>query len=496
MSAAEQSLLQISIEQLLEGVQIIGFDWKYLYLNETAARHGGQPRETLVGKTMMSAYPGIERTELFEVLKRVMSGRRSERMVNEFAYPSGERRWFELLIEPVPDGICVLSVDVTARREAELKLQQAQKMEAIGQLAGGLAHDFNNMLTAILGYAELISGQIGPDKPIGRDLQEIVVAGQRAAALTRQLLTFVRRQTPKPAALSLNTVVETLEPMLRRLISENISIRLSMDPATHGVWGDSSQIEQILMNLVLNARDAMPDGGTVTISTRNASLDEEYICHHPDAKPGEYAVLGVADDGVGMTPDVRDRAFDPFFTTKGQHGTGLGLAVVRDVVNQLGGHVLVYSEAGHGAVFKIYLPKTDQAVPSARPARQQVSSPVGHETVLVVEDETALRSFACTVLRRHGYHVLEAASAELALALAASRPGAVDLLLTDVVLPGIDGTQLARRIRFDGSAPRVLFMSGYAEPVGPALPFEAVLLEKPFTAHALLTRVREVLGDE
>jgi signal transduction histidine kinase len=394
------------------------------------------------------------------------------------------------------------------RREAELRrerarahealeeqLRHAQKMEAIGQLAGGVAHDFNNMLTAILGYAELLTEQIGPDKPIGQDLREIVSAAQRATSLTRQLLAFSRKQTIKPIALSLNAVVETLEPMLRRLISANVTIRTSLDPETHAVLADTTHLEQVLMNLVVNARDAMPDGGTLTIETQNATLAEDDLVRHPGAVPGDYAVISVADTGVGMTRDVQRRIFEPFYTTKERgQGTGLGLAAVYGIVTQLGGNIWVYSEPGHGTTFKIYLPQT-VAAPAAASARQLSAPPIGTETILLVEDEPGVRSFARTVLVRHGYRVVEAESSEVALAEIAGHAGALDLLLTDVMMTGIDGGQLARHLTRQRPDLRVLFMSGYADPaVEQALPFGCELLEKPFTAHALLSRVRDVLS--
>jgi two-component system, cell cycle sensor histidine kinase and response regulator CckA len=382
-----------------------------------------------------------------------------------------------------------------AHQVLEEQLRHAQKMEAIGQLAGGVAHDFNNMLTAILGYAELLTEQIGPDKPVGQDLLEIVAAAERAASLTRQLLAFSRKQTIKPVALSLNAVVETLEPMLRRLISANVSIRTSLDPQTHTVLADATQLEQVLMNLVVNARDAMPDGGTLTIETGNATLSDDDLTRQPGAVPGEYAVVSVADTGSGMTREVQQRIFEPFYTTKERgRGTGLGLAAVYGIVKQLSGNIWVDSEPGHGTIFKIYLPHTT-AAPIAATSRERSASPLGTETILLVEDESGVRSFAKKVLTRFGYEVLEAKSSEEALAQLAGYEGPVDLLLTDVMLTGIDGGQLARRVTRHRPEVGVLFMSGYADPVvEQALPFGCELIEKPFTAHTLLARVRDVLG--
>jgi two-component system cell cycle sensor histidine kinase/response regulator CckA len=381
------------------------------------------------------------------------------------------------------------------RQILEEQLRHSQKMEAIGQLAGGVAHDFNNMLTAILGYAELLTEQIGPDKPIGHDLQEIVTAAQRATSLTRQLLAFSRKQTIKPVALSLNAVVETLEPMLRRLITANVSIRTSLDPDTYAVLADKTQLEQVLMNLVVNARDAMPEGGTLTIETGNAALSASDFALHPGAAPGDYAVVSVADTGVGMTREVQQRIFEPFYTTKERgRGTGLGLAAVYGIVQQLSGNIRVESEPGQGSNFKIYLPRTT-AAPIASMRRERVVAPVGRETILLVEDESGVRSFARTVLTRFGYRVLEAQSSEQALENLKGHDGVVDLLLTDIMLAGMDGAELARRLAPGRPNLRVIFMSGYAEPaLEQALPNGCDLLEKPFTAQTLLSRVREALG--
>ncbi len=371
------------------------------------------------------------------------------------------------------------------------QLRQAQKLEAIGQLAGGVAHDFNNMLTAILGYAEMLSEQIGPDKPIGKDLRQIVSAAERASALTRQLLAFGRNQSIKPVVLSLNDIVGNIEPMLRRLIAENVSIRTALDPRTFAVHADPIQIEQVLMNLSVNARDAMPSGGVLRIETRNATKKE--LAAATGSPGGDFAVLRVSDTGTGMTPEVMARIFEPFFTTKDHgRGTGLGLAAVKGIVAQLGGFVTVDSEQGRGTRFDIYLPKANR-LPDARPVVVQSVPDIGTEAVLLVEDDAAVRGFTRTVLQRHGYRVQEAESSEAALARMAGAPG-VDLLLTDVMLTGMNGAELAQALRRMQPSLRVLFMSGYGDATpDEMLPDEADVLVKPFTAQALLTRVRQAL---
>jgi nitrogen-specific signal transduction histidine kinase len=396
----------------------------------------------------------------------------------------------------VPDGICVLSLDITDQQSTRTQLEQAQKMEAIGQLAGGVAHDFNNLVTIILGYAELITEQIGPDKPIGRDIQEIVAAAERASSLTHQLLAFSRKQALAPRALSLNQLIQGVEPMLRRLISENIAIRTRLDPGVHAVFADAVQLEQVLLNLVVNARDAMVDGGELTIGTGNAVVDD-VAREHMSAAPGDYAVLSVRDTGIGMSREVQARIFEPFYTTKERgRGTGLGLAAVHGIVRQLGGSIWVYSEPGRGSVFKVFLPKTERPV-DARPAEGVRSArDVGRERILVVEDEPGVRTFIRTILERHGYDVIEAGSGEAALAALAFPGRGVDLLLTDIVLSGIDGWRLADRVGRDHTGVRVLFMSGYADPPHLPVPSRVALLEKPFSARDLLQRVRDALDRE
>jgi signal transduction histidine kinase len=495
LDAVPDNSLRLSIDSLLEGVQVLGFDWTYIYLNRTAAIHGQQTIEALVGRTLMACYPGIESTPLFAALERVMRDRRADRMLNEFIYPSGERRWFDLLIEPVPVGICILSLDVTERQAAEAQLRHAQKMETIGQLAGGIAHDLNNILTAILGFAELITDQIGPDKPIGPDLREIVAAGRRGAALTRKLLAFSRKQSLQRAPVSLTGMVAGIEPMLARLMGEHVAIETRLDPAIPAVVADLAELEQVLTNLVVNARDAMGERGVIAVATYRATLDEERASEL-HVSPGTWAALEVVDTGSGMTPAVQARIFEPFYTTK-EHGrgTGLGLAAVRRIVTQLGGTIHVASEVGRGSSFTVYLPATDLPVAPAASAVKR-ALPVGHEHVLLVEDEDGVRSFARKVLQRHGYAVTEARSAEAALAALASPSMApIDLLVTDISLSGMDGPQFAERVRARSDVP-VLFMSGCSEAALPSLPGRAEFLEKPFTAQTLLECVRGLLDAE
>jgi hypothetical protein len=388
--------------------------------------------------------------------------------------------------------------DVTEHHRLQDQLRQAQKMEAVGQLAGGVAHDFNNMLTAILGYAELLTEQIGPEKPIGADLRQIQAAAERAAALTRQLLAFSRKQVLALAPLDLSSVVSELEPMLRRLIDGPIRIDTKLAVDLCPVIADATQLEHMLINLAVNARDAMPRGGVLTISTGNVNLDASFVATHRGSNAGSFAVLSVTDTGVGMSPEIVGRIFEPFFTTKARgQGTGLGLAAVYGTVKQLGGYIGVESVPMHGTTFTVYLPATLQ--PVARPAASRAlkSPPVGRETVLLVEDEAGVRAFAKTALRRFGYRIVEAESAESALKLVEHFQDPIHLLLTDLVLPGENGCELAVRLTSVRPEMRVLFMSGYASAlasVNEVLASGAPLLEKPFTALVLLTKTRQALG--
>ena len=390
--------------------------------------------------------------------------------------------------------------DVDLRRDRariqaalEEQLRQAQKMEAIGQLAGGIAHDFNNLLTAILGYAELLTDQIGPDKPLGRDLREIMSAAQRAAALTRQLLAFSRKQVLTVTPLDLNQVVRDIEAMLRRLIGEHITITTVLAADLDAVMGDATQLEQVLVNLAVNARDAMPQGGELTIRTRNAPAEADDAIR--DA--GLWVSLSVTDTGTGMPPEIQTKIFEPFFTTKERgHGTGLGLAAVHGIVTQLRGSISVESAVGHGTTFQINLPATRAALAPSKPA-VTVTSPVGVETILLVEDEQGVRAFIALALKRFGYQVLEAETAESALVRVEHDDRPIHLLLTDVVLPKMGGRELAARLGHVRPGMPVLFMSGYTEQfttAGGFLEPGVQLLEKPFTAHALLTKVRHVLN--
>ena len=390
--------------------------------------------------------------------------------------------------------------DITDRKSLEDQLRQAQKMEAVGQLAGGIAHDFNNLLTAILGSTELLLVSTPPSDARREDLQEIGRAAHRAAALVRQLLAYSRKQVLQPRLVNLNTIVREMGGMLRRVLGERVELQLHLDPALGDVIADPGQLEQVIANLAVNARDAMPHGGALTLRTANVSLAGPATAGS-DGLPlgGPLVALGVSDTGMGMDEHVLAHLFEPFFTTKELgRGTGLGLATVYGIVRQSGGQIQVASRPGEGSTFTIYLPRAE--APSALAASiAAVDAPVpgGSETVLVVEDEDAVRHLVCRALRAKGYRVLEAPHAEAAIELSAATAGAIDLLVSDLIMPGMGGLMLAERLAPGRPSMRVLFMTGYApEAVDRHGDLDAAgsLLEKPFTADQLARRVREVLA--
>ena len=384
-----------------------------------------------------------------------------------------------------------------ALRQSEERLRQAQKMEAVGRLAGGVAHDFNNLLTVITSYSDLLLEDLGSDDPKRDDVVQIRKAAEGAAALTRQLLAFSRQQVLEPKVLDLKATIASTEKLLKRLIGEDVHLITALAPDLGAVKADPGQLEQIIINLAVNARDAMPTGGRLTIEAANVEMDEAYVRGHAPASPGRYVLLALSDTGIGMDEQTKARIFEPFFTTKEPgKGTGLGLATVYGIVKQSGGFIWVYSEPGHGTSFKVYLPRVDEpAEPVATPTTMAEPGR-GTETVLVVEDAASVRMVTRQVLERYGYAVLEAPNGETALRLAAKHHGPIHLLLTDVVMPGLSGRQLAEQLVHLRPDMKVLYASGYADH---AIVHHGILesgisyLQKPFTPETLGRRVRQVL---
>ncbi len=394
-------------------------------------------------------------------------------------------------------GAVVTFDDISDRKRLEAQFLQAQKMEAVGRLAGGVAHDFNNLLTIINGYGQLLLERLEPNNPLQGHASEIMKAGERAASLTRQLLAFSRQQVLQLQVLDLNAVVTNVEKMLRRLIGEDIELRTVLNRELGRVKADAGQLEQVIMNLAVNARDAMPQGGKLTIETASVELDESYVRSHADVKPGRYVMLAVTDTGIGMEKETQALIFEPFFTTKEKgKGTGLGLATVYGIVKQSGGDIWVYSEPGRGTSFKIYMPRVEETVEAVELGKPLAKRPTAQETVLLVEDEVGVRSLLHGVLTSGGYTVLEGRRGEEALRIAELHQGPIHLILTDVVMPGMSGRELAERLKASRPEMKVLYMSGYTDDaivhhgvLDPGMAF----LQKPFTPDALARKVREVL---
>ncbi|MBI2213127.1 MAG: PAS domain S-box protein [Acidobacteria bacterium] len=615
-------------DDLFEGIQLVDQEYRYLYVNDTAARQGRRSRDELVGRRMVDVYPGIDTTEMFQRLRRCMIDRAPQQMTNHFEHADGHRAWFELRFRPVAMGVLVLSADISAEKAvaAELRgskehlaatlecmtdgvistgvggrvrmlnhaaerltgwsadeargrelddvvrildsqslerveqvaervlhdalrvgtmrgtlleardgartpvacsgapirdaagairgvvialrdvkeehaltemLQRAQKMEALGRLAAGVAHDFNNLLTVIAGYSDIVLGRLPANDPSRAPVGQIRKAGEQAAVLTRQLLAFSRQQVMEPAVVDLNAIVTETHAMLERVLGEDIAIATACAPELAGVLADPGKIAQVIMNLAVNSRDAMPIGGRLTIQTANVELDEAYVNAHAEVRPGPYVLLAVSDTGCGMDASTQARIFEPFFTTKeAGKGTGLGLATVFGIVKQSGGHIWLYSEPGHGTTFRIYLPIAGARPPAKRPAVAGKELG-GRETILVVEDDDAVREIVVEGLRGFGYHVLEARDGNEAIAIAETHETRIDLLMTDAVMPGLPGRVVAERVAALRPGVRILFVSGYTEDAvvrHGLLDEKVAFLQKPFMPASLARKIRELFA--
>ncbi|HWZ88216.1 MAG TPA: ATP-binding protein [Polyangiaceae bacterium] len=492
-------LLRGVFDGALDAIVIVDRAGLLVDANPAAAELFGVRREELSGKPLRSLVQSPEGLSAAWAELLAAGRKRGELSVTG---PNGVTRQVEYSatanVQPGFD-LAILR-DVSERgtlRRTEEQLRQAQKMEAVGSLAGGIAHDFNNLLSIILSFSGLALDALAAGTPARADVEQIVIAARRAASLTRQLLTFSRQQIVEPQVLDLNLRVSALQRMLARLLGENIHLRIAAEPNLGMIYADPGHVDQVIMNLAVNARDAMAEGGTLLIETRRAILDEEYAAEHPQVPPGQYVCLAVTDTGSGMDAATQERIFEPFFTTKEQgKGTGLGLSMVFGIVKQSGGHIEVDSKPLRGSSFKVYLPRTERApvvrtipVPAAGNAR-------GTETILVVEDDDALRAAVRTVLSKHGYRVLEAQNGAEALLVSDQYRAPIALLLTDVVMPRMNGRELVALLMPTRTDLKVLYMSGYAENTvvtHGTLDEGLAYLAKPVTPEVLVQKVREVL---
>ena len=474
----------------------------YTSVNKAGERITGYTREETLGMNLAQTVAPERLEYVRRMIGKKLAGEEETVYDLEIIAKDGHRVAIEantrlIYQDGVPVGVQGIGRDVTERKHLEHQLRQSQKLEAIGQLAGGVAHDFNNLLTAIIGYSDLLLRQLGSDEKFRTEVQEINAAGRRAAALTSQLLAFSRGQVLQPMVLDLNEVVVNIERMLRRLIGEDIDIVTVTQPELGWIKVDPGQMEQVLMNLAVNARDAMPNGGKLTIETANVELDETYARTHPEVIPGRYVLLAVSDTGMGIDAETQSHIFEPFFTTKDQgKGTGLGLSTVYGIVKQSGGHIWVYSEPGHGASFKVYLPRVDQPGESPTAQPESTTALKGSENIMLVEDDEAVRNLSRLVLEEQGYTVLAAESGAKAIEAFGPLATAIDLVVTDVIMPQMSGAELATRLQEMHPEVKVLYVSGYTEEatIHRGVLLEGVeFLQKPFTPQGLARKVREVL---
>jgi PAS domain S-box-containing protein len=502
--------LDAALEGAPLGIAFFDPDLRFTRANSTLSQMVGRPQRELVDLPITEILPEPLRESVVTSLERVLSSGEAETDLRvTVAEPRDGAKRQDFLVNHFPvfdaagavTGVGAVLLDITEREEMAAQMRQSQKMEAVGRLAGGVAHDFNNLLTVIRSYCDLVLLEIGGDDPKRDELLEIRDAADRAASLTRQLLAFSRKQVLLPKLIDVNRVVSSLDRMLGRLLPPEVKRETRLDPAVGRIMADTGSLEQVVMNLVLNAADAMPDGGTVTVETANTALDEEYARHHSEVEPGDYVMIAVSDTGTGMDAATMERCFEPFFTTKGDgKGTGLGLSTVYGIVRQLKGHLWVYSEIGLGTTFKLYFPLQIGGVTTPAGGVPvptfDVSAGLG-QTVLIVEDEPAVRLTITRVLERQGFRVLQAAHGGEAMRLAAEFEGTIDLVVSDLMMPEMSGREFVDRFSATHGESRVLFMSGYSDgdlQHRGLLDAHHTFIEKPFTVDQLTRKVHDLLS--
>jgi PAS domain S-box-containing protein len=500
--ATDRALAEFGAIVASTGEAIIGksLDGTITSWNAAAERVYGYSADEIIGRGISQLIPDDRAEELPSILERIGRGETVQPYETVRVRKDGTRITVALTVSPIKDasgavvGASTIARDISERTRLEDQLRQSQKMEAVGSLAGGIAHDFNNILLVIRGHSAVLLRELG-DERLRESVQQIDRAAERAAEFTRQLLAFSRQQVLRPQVIDLNELVEETVRLVKRMLDENIAVELQLEPHLSPVLLDRGQLTQAILNLVVNSRDAMPDGGKLTIGTANTELDASYAASHEEVTAGQYVLLQVTDTGIGLAPADQSRIFDPFFTTK-EHGTGLGLASVFGLVKQSQGHISVYSELGMGTTFKLYFPTTSETqAATVEPA--EAGSLEGRETILLVEDTEMVRSLVTTTLEFYGYTVLAAASGPEALELAERHASSIDLLMTDVVMPGMNGRELAEKLVATHPDVKLLFTSGY--PADTILRHgisesRTAFLEKPYLPEDLARKIREVIG--
>jgi PAS domain S-box-containing protein len=484
-----------TLDRLIEGCQIIGHDYRYLYVNDAVAGQGRRTREELLGRTMMEVYPGIDRTPFFEALRRVLNGGEPEHFDNEFEYPDGSRGWFELMLQSVPVGACILSIDITERLTMQRLASRSQRLESLGTLAGGVAHDLNNALAPLLLSIGLMRDEQQGDPEL---LDTIEQGAERAVKLVRQLLTFAKGADGQRLHVRPHLLVHEMERMVKSLFPKTITQRFRADESLPSLVGDETQLHQVLLNFCVNARDAMPDGGELTVEADVMDVDETYASSVLDGRPGRFVTFAVRDTGGGIPPEVLDRIFEPFFTTKGPDlGTGLGLSTTLGIVRGHGGFLHVYSEVGRGTTFRAFLPVASDEVPAAA-ARENGEFRGAGRTVLVVDDDARVRQAATTVLGQLGFRVLTAVDGADGLLQLAGHAGELHLVVLDVQMPRMGGEAFYVRMRELLPSVPVLIASGHlkASPGSePARFADLPHLLKPFSQADFVRALRGVIGE-